>query len=158
MQTMALIENVVLLIASYYAYKNRGYATYLLFVALVIAYMSFDVIMLNVFDIEKSSSDYTAYWISTSMFFVGMAGILLIRITGLSVVFACCMIAQSFTSLLVGVNGMSLSGAQLPNYDIIYNIQRVVNSVVWVVEIYALIGVEIRTVGNAIAAKMKIND
>lgn len=158
MQMMALIENVVLLIASYYAYRNRGYGTYLVFVGLLIAYMSFDVIMLNAFDIEKSSADYTAYWIATSMFFVGMAGVLLIRITGLSVVFACCMLAQSMMSLLIGINGMSLNGVNLPNYDIIYNIQRVVNSVVWVVEIYALLGVEIRTAGNAIAAKIKIND
>jgi len=152
-----LIENIVLLIAAFYAYRNRGYATYLVFMAVVVAYLTFDMMLLNTLDIKVSNYDNTIYYITTSMFFIVCFGIFLIRITGLSITFAVCMLVQAFMSFFAGINGMALNGASLPTYDIIYNIQRAVNSVVWAVEIYALLSVEIRTAGNAITAKIKIN-
>lgn len=132
--TTVLIENVILLVCVGYASFKSRKAVLLICLFAVIAHMTFDNLLLLSLDIEVSNYDNMIYYWSMSFLFLGLFGMFLVRITKLSLVFAGCMLSQSFLSFLMAINGAELNGATLPEYGIIYSIHESFNAVIWIVE------------------------
>lgn len=145
MSTTVLIENAILLVCTGYAFNKRRYKTLLLLMLANVMFMLVDNILLNIYDIYTVNYDHTSYYVLLSFFFITMTGLFLHRITGMGLVFAGCMLIQSFSCFLMAINGVQLNGASLPEYDIIYVIHGLINAVVWVVEIFTVLSVEIGT-------------
>lgn len=156
METTVLIENLILLILTGYALSKRQYYCLVLMVIVNVSFMLFDNLLLNTLDVQYNNYDNTSYYTLLSFFFIGSFGLFLTRITGMSIIFAACMLLKAISCFLMAINGAQLNNAQLPEYDIIYIIYGMINSIVWVVEILTIINVEILKTWKAATTKSKL--
>lgn len=134
LDTTVLIENALLFVAVGYAFNKSRKAVLLMCLFAVVAHMLADNVLLANLDIYNSNYDNMIYYWSMSFLFLALFGLFLTRITKLAVVFAACMLSQSFLSFLMAINGAELNNATLPEYDMIYTIHESFNSVIWVIE------------------------
>ena len=132
--TTVLIENAILLICVGYAFSKSRKAVLAICLFAVVLHMTVDNLLLSTLDLEESNYDNMIYYWSMSFLFLALFGSFLVRITKLSLIFACCMLSQSFLSFLMAINGAQLNGATLPEYGIIYSIHESFNAVIWIVE------------------------
>ena len=132
--TTVLIENAILLICVGYAFSKSRKAVLLTCLFAVVLHMTVDNLLLASLDIRGSNYDNMIYYWSMSFLFLALFGSFLVRITKLSLIFAGCMLSQSFLSFLMAINGAQLNGATFPEYGIIYSIHESFNAVIWIVE------------------------
>ena len=138
LETTVLIENALLFVAVGYAFSRSRKTVLLTCLFAVVAHMAADNVLLANLDIHESNYDNMIYYWAMSFLFLALFGAFLVRITRLSLVFAGCMLSQSFLSFLMAINGAELNGAILPEYGIIYSIHETFNSVIWVIECIAV--------------------
>lgn len=137
MQTTVLIENAAVMIAIGVALHRSHKAVLLLALIAVVAHMAFDNILLMRYNPYESIADNMAYYWLTSLFFLAMFGMFMyrgVKTSKLSIIMAGCMIAQAIFSFFVAVNGGSINGIQLPEFDFIYTAHELFNKAIWIIE------------------------
>ena len=156
MYTTVLIENAILLMVCGYAFHEHRKAPYLMLIVANVLYMAFDNALIVTLDIETVNQDHTIYYMAISLYFLIWFMLFGLRLTKINLIFAGCMLTQAFMSFIMAVNGATLNSARLPEYDIVYDIQRLTSSLVWVVEILTVLNVEILKTWNAKTTKSKL--
>lgn len=156
MYTTVSIENFILLVVCGCAFGKHRKVPYLILIVINVCYMYLENVLLNSLDTDNSNYDHTIFYIVSCAFFLLAFILFICRLTATNLVLAGCMLVQSFMCFIMASNGAVLNGATLPEYDIVYDIQRVVNSLVWVVEIATVLNVEILKTWNAVTTGKKL--
>ena len=153
MNSTVMIENVLLLLATAYAFNKYRLEPYLILLIANLGYMYFDYIIFNSLDVTSNHGNMIYYMLNAA-FYICMFGLFMTNITYITLILGSCMLIQALLSWLIGVNGAVLGSVTLPNYDIIYTIHALVNSMIWVVEILVVLNVEVRKGMDAITTKL----
>ena len=153
MDTTVLIENAILFVATGYALVAHKKRVYLLFIIAIFSHMLLDNILKNTLDVYDQGYGRMDYYMYFVGFYLIMFSMFMSKNNGLYRLFAGIMIFKSFLSMAMALNGAELKGVTLPHSVIIGDMHELFNSAVWVVELFAVLSVEVSKVWNTITTK-----
>jgi len=137
LETTVLIENALLFVVLGYSYSKSRKLPLLIYLFVVVGHMTADYALINSLGDRSLPYENMVYYWALSILFLLSFGIMMIRVTRISQIFAACLLPQSLISFMMAINGAELNGLTLPHYDIIPTIHEVFNSKIWGVECIA---------------------